>query len=67
MTIGEKSDREIEGLRDYFRGRTELHMTGKPEYIANVATFLCSEESSFINGQVVVADGGRIDNLTHGI
>ena len=33
---------------------------GKPEDIANVALFLASEESSYICGQEIVADGGRI-------
>ncbi|MDY0404182.1 SDR family oxidoreductase [Virgibacillus sp. 179-BFC.A HS] len=32
--------------------------TGKPEEIAQVALFLASDESSFINGSVIVADGG---------
>lgn len=31
---------------------------GNPEEIAKVALFLASDESSFINGAVVVADGG---------
>jgi len=32
--------------------------TGKPEEIAQVALFLASEESSFVNGTVLVADAG---------
>lgn len=32
--------------------------TGKPEEIAKVALFLASDESSFVNGTVVVADAG---------
>jgi 3-oxoacyl-[acyl-carrier protein] reductase len=31
---------------------------GKPKEIANVINFLLSEASSFITGQVIVADGG---------
>ncbi|MFP3163716.1 MAG: SDR family oxidoreductase [Acidianus hospitalis] len=67
MTIGGKSEEEIEKLRQWFRERTMLHTTGKPEDIANIVYFLASDEARYITGQVIVADGGRIDYLTHGI
>jgi NAD(P)-dependent dehydrogenase (short-subunit alcohol dehydrogenase family) len=35
-----------------------LGRNGKPEEIANVIAFLASDEASFINGAIVVADGG---------
>ena len=66
MTIGGKTEEEIEKLRQWFRERTMLHTTGKPEDIANIVYFLASEEARYITGQVIVADGGRIDYLTHG-
>jgi NAD(P)-dependent dehydrogenase (short-subunit alcohol dehydrogenase family) len=31
---------------------------GAPEEVAKVALFLASDDSSFINGQVIAADGG---------
>jgi 3-oxoacyl-[acyl-carrier protein] reductase len=67
MTIGNKSEEEINKLRDSFKSRTELNMTGKPENIADAALFLASSDSEYMDGQVIVVDGGRIDNLTHGL
>ncbi|MCL5989431.1 MAG: SDR family oxidoreductase [Candidatus Thermoplasmatota archaeon] len=67
MTIGGKTREEIGTFEKFFMERTELNMIGKPEYIANIASFLCSDEAAFIDGQVIVADGGRIDNLTHSL
>ena len=35
-----------------------LKRLGKPEEIVKIALFLASEESSYINGTTIVADGG---------
>ena len=35
-----------------------LRRGGQPEDIANVATFLASDMSSYISGQVIQVDGG---------
>jgi gluconate 5-dehydrogenase len=45
-------------FNDHLLGRTPLGRWGRPDEIAKVIAFLASEESSFIQGQVIIADGG---------
>jgi 3-oxoacyl-[acyl-carrier protein] reductase len=40
-----------------------LGRRGKPEEIASAAVFLASDESAFITGQVMLADGGSTDYI----
>ncbi|NLS76111.1 MAG: SDR family oxidoreductase [Chloroflexi bacterium] len=40
-----------------------LGRMGQPEDIGAMVAFLCSEEASFVTGQVVVVDGGQISLL----
>ena len=40
--------------------RTPLGRVGKPSEIASVAAFLASDEASYISGQVIYVDGGRM-------
>ncbi|MFC2066021.1 SDR family NAD(P)-dependent oxidoreductase [Chloroflexota bacterium] len=42
---------------------TVLGRVGVPEDIANAVLFLASDESSFIAGQLLIVDGGRIDRM----
>jgi len=51
----------------YFEENSILRRVGGPEEVANVALFLASDESSFITGQVITVDGGRIDFITHSL
>ncbi len=37
-----------------------LKRTGRPEEMAEMELYLLSERSSFITGQALVADGGRV-------
>lgn len=67
LTVGGKDQDAIASLKDFFTSRTTLGMYGNPQHIASVAAFLASNDSDYINGQVIVADGGRMDNLTHSL
>lgn len=67
LTIGGKSLSEIETLEKSFIERSTVCRTGQPEDVAHLVSYLISEKSSFMNGQVLVIDGGRKDNLTHSL
>jgi NAD(P)-dependent dehydrogenase (short-subunit alcohol dehydrogenase family) len=42
----------------FFFSRAPLRRFGQPEEVANLAVFLASDESSYLNGAIVRADGG---------
>lgn len=48
------------GRRQALTSRQLLAQIGQPEDIARAVLFLASDESSFITGQTLVVDGGRI-------
>ena len=49
-----------EAVRQRMVDATPLKRIGQPEEMAELALFLLSERSSFITGQVISADGGRV-------
>ena len=49
-----------EEARRTVMSRTPIGRLGRPEEIAAVAAFLASDEASYITGETVVADGGRL-------
>ncbi|HHN72697.1 MAG TPA: SDR family oxidoreductase [Thermopetrobacter sp.] len=40
--------------------RTPLGRIGEPDEVAAIAAFLCSEDASYVTGQCIYADGGRL-------
>lgn len=51
-------DNMIQALHDFWMTYCPLKRPGKPEDIANIIYFLCSDDSSFITGEVINATGG---------
>ncbi len=65
MPFEGKSREEIEKTIRTVSERTMLRRVGAPEEIASLICFLASPEASFITAQILTADGGRMDFLTH--
>ena len=51
---------EDEAARNSILSRTPMGRTGTPEEIAKVALFLATDDSSYVTGQIIYADGGRL-------
>jgi len=48
--------------RKYYSGRIPLGI-GEPKYVSKVILFLCSEDSWFMNGEIIGINGGRLDKV----
>ncbi len=55
-----KTVMQNEAARRTIMSRTPLGRIGEVEEIAAVALFLASDESSYITGQTIYVDGGRM-------
>jgi NAD(P)-dependent dehydrogenase (short-subunit alcohol dehydrogenase family) len=62
---GNRSPAEIEQWIEGIARTYPLQRTCSVEEIANVALFLASDDSSYINGECIMVDGGRSVSDTH--
>ena len=60
MTDLAKSIMTNQAAEDKILSRTPMGRTGMPEEIASIALFLATPESSYITGQTIYPDGGRL-------
>lgn len=58
MVFDTMEEDALERMRD----RTAMGRFGTPDEVAGVAAFLASDLSSYVNGQVIMVDGGRLDS-----
>ena len=65
MTTGGKSPEQVEQILETVSSKSMLARPGKVEDIAHVVSFLASDKTSFMTGQYLMSDGGRMDYLTH--
>ncbi|GIW43091.1 MAG: 2,5-dichloro-2,5-cyclohexadiene-1,4-diol dehydrogenase [Candidatus Binatia bacterium] len=56
-----------EAVRNFLEKFQPWPEAGEPEYIASVALFLASDESRFVTGAAIVADGGATAAGTFGV
>jgi len=56
----EKLNTDLEGVFSYFTKAVPLRRLGTTEEIGDICSFLASDESSFITGAVLPADGGAV-------
>jgi 3-oxoacyl-[acyl-carrier protein] reductase len=58
--VAEKEGRTFEEVEAYKAADIPIGRLGRPEEMADAALFLCSDRASFITGQTLLVDGGRV-------
>ncbi len=58
--LAKKAVLSDEAARKKILSRTPIGRAGEPEEVASVASFLASDDASYITGQTIYPDGGRL-------
>ena len=56
--FGREAGADVDDLKRGFMGNVPLGRAGSPDEIAAVATFLVSDDASFVTGVAIPVDGG---------
>ncbi|MCT4565037.1 MAG: 3-oxoacyl-[acyl-carrier-protein] reductase [Maledivibacter sp.] len=56
----EMTEKLTEEVVENYEKNIPLGKLGKPEDVANVVAFLCSEQAAYVTGQVINVDGGMV-------
>ena len=56
---------EVAATTEQLAAKAMVRRVGQPEDIAHAVAFLASPDASFITGQILTVDGGRMDYLSH--
>jgi 3-oxoacyl-[acyl-carrier protein] reductase len=63
LTYQNQTKEQVEKKLKDSRDMTMVKRLGEPRDVASLILFLASDESSFIAGEIIAIDGGRIDRM----
>jgi 3-oxoacyl-[acyl-carrier protein] reductase len=65
MVTEGRTPEQVTAATEQIAAKAMVRRVGTPEDIAHAVAFLASIEASFITGQILTVDGGRMDYIGH--